>query len=364
MNNTLDKENKSLMKALIYHGIRDIRLEEKELPICGPDDVIVRNMRAGICGTDITGYLYGGEKVAIYPGREFGHEMVGYVYEKGKNVTGVDIGTRVFVEPASSAVNPYEADMAGAFSQYTRVHNAKVGYNLYILPDNLSYDDAVLIEPYSVAAHGKNTALVKPEENVLIVGAGTIGLCALSSLIAQGNKKVAVLDIDDKRLEIAEKIGGVGFNSLKGAEFLRKFLEDYFGILKNSNHRIITEGGEMKVEVNSVINFDVIIDCAGIPDTVDTFLKHAKQHARLCCVALHKNKIPISFHEIMSTQCVIMGSRGYYRNDIEEVISNLSRKNTKVTEIITNKYPLEDALKAFETAADPASAIKVVLDME
>ena len=56
------------------------------MPVCGPDDVIVRNVRAGICGTDVTGYVYGGSSVGIFPNSEFGHEMVGYVYETGKNV--------------------------------------------------------------------------------------------------------------------------------------------------------------------------------------------------------------------------------------------------------------------------------------
>lgn len=358
------KQNKFHMKALIYHGIRDVKLQEKELPSCGPDDVIVRNMRAGICGTDVTGYLHGGEKVMINPGREFGHEMVGYVYEKGKNVTFVDIGTRVFVEPTTCVLDTYESDMAGAFSQYVCVHNAKLGHNLYILPDELSYDDAVLIEPYSVAMHGKNRAQVNPDENVMIIGAGTIGLCALCSLMAQGNKKIAVLDIDNNRLKIVEKLGGIGFNTKAGTEAMVKFLEDYFGVQDNTNHRLGMENGKMTVEPNSVLDIDVVIDCAGIPMFVDEFMKHAKQKARFCCIALHKGEIPIRFHEVMSTQCAIMGSRGYEPEDIEEVISNLVKKNTKIPEIITHKFPLEDAEEAFETAANPARTIKVVLDME
>lgn len=290
--------------------------------------------------------------------------MVGYVYEKGENVAGVDIGTRVFVEPAFCTPNPYEADMAGAFSQYIRVHNAKVGYNLYLLPDELSYDDAVLIEPFSVATHGKNTAQVKPEEKVLIIGAGTIGLCALSSLVAQGNKNVAVFDIDDRRLALAERLGGVGFNTKAGPDATLNFLEHHFGFMKNTNHRLHMEDGNMRVEANPVVDMDAVIDCAGISEFVDLFMKHAKQHARLCCIALHKNKVPISMHEVMSTQCAIMGSRGYDRNDIEEVIENLSRKNSKVTEIITHRFPLANYEKAFETAADPACSVKIVINME
>ncbi|MBP1736330.1 MAG: Zn-dependent dehydrogenase [Oscillospiraceae bacterium] len=356
---------KQTMKALIYKGIEDIELVEKDRPLCGPDDVIVRNIRSGICGTDITGYKYGGEKVYIFPGREFGHEMVGEVCEKGEHVQGLEIGSRVFVDPNYSTPDPYESDMAGAFSQYVRVWNAALGHNLYLLPEELSYEDAVLIEPFSVATHGKNTAQVKPDENVLIIGAGTIGLCALSSLIAQGNQKVVVLDIDDDRLALAEKMGGTGFNSNKGNDAVFQFLSKTFGLMENTNHRLdIAEDGSMEITSNAVWNIDAVIDCAGANDIVDEYMKHAKQRSRFCCIALHKGSVPIRFHEIMSTQCAIMGSRGYDRIDIEEVISNLTRKNSKVTEMITHKFPLSDAVQAFKTAADPSVAVKVVLDME
>src|SRR5256885_7616970 len=140
--------------------------------------------------------------------------MVGYVYETGKNVTCVEKGTRVFVNPMTrlQTPDPSASVRASAFSQYVLVQDAKIEYNLFILPDALSFEDAVLIEPFSVGTHGKNTPQTKPEDNVAIYGAGAIGLCALSGLIAQGNKKVIVLDIDDNRLEMARKLGGIGFN--------------------------------------------------------------------------------------------------------------------------------------------------------
>jgi len=351
------------MKALVYKGIGNIEVIEKEAPTCGPNDVIVKTVRSGICGSDITAYRFGGEKMQIFSGHEFGHEMVGYVCMAGDNVKGIETGTRVFVDPNRCTPDPYAANMAGAFSQYVRVCNAELDFNLYKLPEDLSYDDAVLIEPFSVATHGKNRASTKPDENVLIIGAGTIGLCALGSLIAQGNKNVVVLDIDDKRLRLAEKMGGIGFNTQDGFDITMKFLEEYFGVMSNTNHRLGFQDGKMTVTPNSVINVDVVIDCAGIDGFVDEFLKHAKQHARYCCIAMHKKSIPISFHEVMSTQCSLIGSRGYEKTDIEEVIANLTNKKSKVTEIITHKYSLLDAKQAFETAVQPAQAIKVVLDM-
>jgi len=341
------------MKAIIYKGVRNVELQERTMPVCGPNDVIVRNVRAGICGTDVSAYLYGGIYGGIFPdseeGHEFGHEMVGYVCEVGENVSCVKEGTRVFVNPVLRTPDPSAACMACAFSQYVLVQNAKSEYNLYILPDSLSYDDAVLIEPFSVGTHGKNTARTKPEDNVVIYGAGTIGLCALSGLIAQGNKKVVVVDIDDNRLETVREMGGTGFNPVSGDIF--SFLVEQFGEAKG-------------VYRQPVVDVDVVIDCAGASNIPGDFLNYAKPQARLVCVGMHKKDIFLSFAQIMSKQSIIMGSRGYTHEDILEVIHNLAGRNSFVTKIITHKFKLNEAVKAFETASNPGLVIKVVIDLE
>lgn len=341
------------MKALIYKGIKNVELQERPMPVCGPDDVIVRNIRAGICGTDVSAYLYGGLYGGIFPdsefGHEFGHEMVGYVYEVGENVTCVEKGTRVFVNPATRTPDPSAACMASAFSQYVLVENAELEYNLYLLPDSLSYDDAVLIEPFSVGTHGKNTPQAKPEHNVVIYGAGTIGLCALSGLIAQGNKKVVLVDIDDSRLETVREMGGIGFNPKSGD--ITSFLMEQFGEAKGLYR-------------TPVVDVDVVIDCAGASNVPGDFLNYAKPGSKLSCVGMHKKEVSTSFAQIMSKEVMIMGSRGYTNDDILEVISNLANKNSNVTKIITHKFKLADAATAFETASDPSLAIKVILDLE
>src|SRR5437764_12625586 len=91
LRNNFHKGDKS-MKALIYKDTKTVEVQERAMPVCGPDDVIVRNVRAGICGTDVTGYFYGGRSVGFFPDSEFGHGMVGSVYEKGKNVTSLGKG--------------------------------------------------------------------------------------------------------------------------------------------------------------------------------------------------------------------------------------------------------------------------------
>ncbi|HEY6410518.1 MAG TPA: zinc-binding dehydrogenase [Ktedonobacteraceae bacterium] len=338
------------MKALIYKDTKTVEVQERAMPVCGPDDVIVRNVRAGICGTDVTGYLYGGRTVGFLPDCEFGHEMVGSVYETGQHVTCVEKGTRVFVNPMTRlrTPDPSASVRAGAFSQYILVQDAKMEDNLFLLPESLSFEDAVLIEPFSVGTHGKNVPQAKPQDHVVIYGAGPIGLCALSGLVAQGNKNVVVLDIDDSRLETVRKLGGIGFNPKSGET--RTFLIEHFGEIK-------------KYYGSSAIDIDVVIDCAGASNIPGDFLSYAKQGARLSCVALQKKEVPINFMQVMSTECKIMGARGYTKDDILEVIHNLANKKSYVTHIITHTFPLDEGPKAFETAADPSLAIKVVLDL-
>ncbi len=207
----------------------------------------------------------------------------------------------------------------------------------------------MLIEPFAVGTHGKNTPQAKPEDHVVIYGAGPIGLCALSGLVAQGNHNVVVLDIDDSRLETVRQLGGIGFNPKSGET--RTFLLEHFGEIK-------------KYHGSSAIDIDVVIDCAGAPNVPGDFLSYAKQGARLSCVALQKKEVPINFIQVMSTECRIMGSRGYTTEDILEVIHNLTNRTSNVTQIITHTFPLDDAIQAFETASDPSLAIKVVLDLE
>lgn len=87
------------MKGFIYNGPKNIEPRELELPACGDNDIIIRNLYAGICGSDITAWKQGGESMRIYPGSEFGHEMVSVVTEAGKNVEGIQKGDRVYPYP-------------------------------------------------------------------------------------------------------------------------------------------------------------------------------------------------------------------------------------------------------------------------
>lgn len=202
------------MKALIYCGTGKLGMEERPIPETGRKDVLVKVARAGICGSDLTAYLGDGMKVGIlrkgqfgHDG-QFGHEMVGTVEKVGEDVKDIHPGERVFVNPTVCKRNGMlGCDIAGAFSEYMLVEDAAYGYNLMKLADDVSFDEAVVIEPLAVGTHGKNCIDVKPHENVVIFGAGTIGLCTLNAVLAVGCQKPVVVDMNKERLKLAESMG-------------------------------------------------------------------------------------------------------------------------------------------------------------
>lgn len=340
------------MRAAIYYGPKDVRMEDRPTPEAGPTDAVVKIARAGICGTDLTAYLYNGDVVAIYEGGEFGHEMVGTVCEVGTDVKDVQVGDRVFVCPTTCKRGGMAlADSAGGFSEYVLVEDAAIDYNLYKLDKDVSFDEAVVTEPFAVGTRGKNVTGARPGDHVAVFGAGTIGLAALSSLVGMGIDDAVVVDVNDQRLALAKQLGAGAVCNPQTAD-LAAFLGEHFG----------TVASHVGMPVPDV---DAFIDCAGAPSIASDFLAMAKEGARLSVVAVYKQPVELNLSSVMSTEAVIMGSCGYSRADIEEVLDNLKRHATKIPDVVTHHFPHEQTPEAFATAADPATgAVKVVIDYE
>lgn len=334
------------MKAAIYYGIKDIRIEEIPKPVCGDEDVLVKSVRTGICGSDTGSYFLGGHVGGNRPGREIGHEMVGYIVEVGKDVQDLKVGDRVFVNPMK--VMPLgESDMMGGFSEYVLARNAKRNDSVYVLPDELSYDEAVLIEPFAVGTHGKNRPGAKHGDHVIVYGVGTIGLCCIAALRAQGITPIAVVR-SNKRKALLDELGALVCN-IKEVD-LFEFVKEHFGM---ATARV----------GYPIPDVDIVVDCAGAPNIPDDFVKMAKSGSRLSIVAIAKEPRMIP-PRLMSTEGFIHGSCSYDHQDIVEVIDILSSHKTCINNIVTHHSKLENINEAMEVANARDSAIKVVIDME
>lgn len=344
------------MRSLIYYGPGNIRMEDRPMPKANEKDVVVKVARAGICGSDLTAYLLDGMSVGILRNGQFGHdgqfghEMVGTVYEVGKEVEDIKVGDRVFVNPTVCKRNGMMGcDIAGAFSEYVLVEDAAYGYNLLKLADDVTFDEAIVTEPFAVGTHGKNCIQVKPHEKVVIYGAGTIGLCTLNSVLAIGCHKPVVVDTNIQRLELAKEMGAEIFcpgtdNSLK------EFLISHFG-------NVVDSFGFSKPDV------DAYIDCAGSGSILDQIVSMAKKNSRIAIVAIYHKPVNVNVANFLSSELMMKGSCGYQFSDVMEAFQNINNHRTQIARIVTHHFNHEQSIEAFQTAADRNSgAIKVVID--
>ncbi len=345
------------MKGAIYHGIENVSVEEIEMPECGDYDVILKNVKGSICGTDVGAYYHGGDDAGIYPENQFGHEMSSIVYQVGSKVDPhIKKGMRVFPNPCLSKrpdcglSSLSICDECGAFSQYVQIQDAKLDYNIFELPENVSFDEAAIIEPFSVGMHGVNVGRAKAGEKVVIFGAGMIGLCALSACISKGIKDIVVVDINEWRLSKAKEMGAAPYNANEGN--LLGFLQGLYG------DDLINFGG------NKVANIDLYIDTSGANTIIPEVTKIAKMNSRLVIIALYHHESTFNPLDLVYSEMEIMGSIAYNDVDIKQCIQALHEKSTPVEKIITHHYPLKDIDQAFKQAAKSNETLKILIDHE
>ena len=210
------------MKAALMYGPNDIRFEETEKPVCPKDGLILKIIAVGLCGSDIRNLTTDSRKGA-YP-FIYGHEIVGVVDEIGGEQTKYKVGDRLFLFPGTycmecdecvsghseNCANEHVAKLAGTggFAQYIAVGGEKIRYGgIYEIPEGVSFEAASLGEPLtSVFACLENIQVGFPD-TLVIIGAGPIGDFMAQLAKLRGAQKVIMIDINDKRLEMAKQFG-------------------------------------------------------------------------------------------------------------------------------------------------------------
>ena len=334
-------------EAGIYKGANTVAVEKREMPVVGPNDVLLRNLRGGICGTDINIVKYGSE-MGIRFEKEFGHEFSGIIEAKGENVTDLDVGMFVAVNPitAKRAGRRYCLE-TGGFSQYVLIEDAKKNHNLYPLNDEVTPEEGALVEPMSVGCHGAFSVKPKAGENIVILGAGPIGLSAAAMLIGEGITNVVVVDMVGWRLKKAEELGAKTVDTSKRT--LAEGLAEVFGTVN--------------VYGVEVPNVDAYVDAAGAAPLFSQVMQIVKPHTRIAVIAVYKNEVQVSLAQVMSKEVQIVGASGYTDEDILKVIDHLNHKKTPISTIVTQVYPLSEIQTAFDTAIAAKDSIKVLVDV-
>ncbi|MGN0695659.1 MAG: zinc-binding dehydrogenase [Oscillospiraceae bacterium] len=334
------------MRAAIYNGKEDILLTELETPSAGDNDIVVKNIFASVCGTDVAVYKHGpntGHRVTV--GGEFGHEMVSRVVEVGRNVKDIRVGDRVYPYPRLAKGDPKRAGTVGGFSEYILIPNAEPDKQVYAVSDKISDRTAALIEPFTVGCRAARRAMPRKGESAVVFGAGTIGIAAAISLKYFGCEKVMICDRSDLRLDIAKNLGFAVCNS-ESSDFSSAAVE-YFGEAPSLH--------------GMTADIDIFIDAAGADFILDLFRDHGKIESRMVVVAVRAGMRPVDILSMTYAQQVLIGSGGYMPEDVCDVMNIMESGKWDIESIITHEFPWEELPAAIEKASQTDEALNVVI---
>ncbi|MCD8739024.1 zinc-binding dehydrogenase [Mucilaginibacter roseus] len=329
-----------------FQGVHDIRVLDLPIPELTDDSVLIKIAMAGICGSDLHFY----HEPLLPPGTVLGHEFTGTIQAVGKNIKDLDVGSRVVVNPMIAGTGLGHAP--GGFARYILIEKAKAGYNVLTIPNQITDDKGALIEPLTVGLAAVKLSDIKPGQTALITGAGPIGLAVLASLNALGIHDVAVSDVSETRLKIADDMGAKFiFNPSEDGD-MAKFLSDSFG--KNIP-------GVMGTELP---NLNFAFECSGVTPVFWQSVEVLGQNGELIVVAGYSKKVELDPNVVLQHALRIKGSFAYSSEDMQDAIDLVAEGKIDLTPIITHRFLLKDLPEAFATQADGKISVKVLVKPE
>lgn len=335
------------MRAAIVTAPEKAEIKDVPMPLAGSNDVLVRIRACGICGTDTLYIAIGG--LPPHQGcMPIGHEPAGEVVEVGSGVSGIAVGNRVVINPMALGDDIIgNGGSSGALADFLLIKDAVRGRSLEVVPEHIPYEVAALNEPMAVALHAVNQVAPRQSDQVLVLGAGPIGLGITIALKSRGVKHVVVADILPSRLDKALKVGADAVINSKEEDITARLIE------------LHGPGDSMWPNRSGT---DVFLDAAGVPAAVETALAAAKRGAKLGVVAVHKEPISMDFMNVMSNELTIIGSMGY-PSEIFQVTKDIIDNWEKYQVIISHTFDLDDLPEALQCVATPGAADKVVITL-
>ncbi len=334
------------MRLVNIHGVNDVRVDEVPEPKAGPDDVILKIHACGVCGTDLTFIKLGGTG---YPGgispMPLGHEASGSVLEVGANVQGLKPGMRVILNPMTAKGVIGNGGAEGAFADKLLVSGAKLNEQLYVMPENMPFHLAALVEPMGVARHGVNRANPQPDSKCVVFGAGPIGLGAVLWLKRRGVKSVVSVDLSKDRLEAAKALGA-DHTLVAGERDLKEALIEFHG----EGHSVFGPS----------VGTDIFLDYAGASQVLSDVIDFAKQGARIMIVAIKPVPEPVDFTKVVVKELSILGSCGY-PDEYPDVIADIAAMGADAEKLISHRFSFDQVQEALKVAKTGAST-KVMVE--
>jgi L-iditol 2-dehydrogenase len=338
------------LRAAVYYNNKDIRIEELPTPKIGSNEILVKIIASGICGSDVMEWY----RIKNVP-RVLGHEIAGEVSEVGKNVKRFKIGDRVFVSH-HVACNECRYCRAGyhtvcdtlrstnfdpgGFSQYIRVPEINVRFGTFILPNEVSFDEGTFVEPLGCVIRGQRFAGFKKDDVVLVIGSGISGLLHIKLARVRRPERILATDINEYRLNSAKNMG---------ADVVINAKDDVPNIVK---------------KLNSGRLADVVIVCTASLQAFEQAFDSVDKGGTLLLFAptAPDVKVPLPLYDIYFKGVKIVFSYAAVTQDIIEAIELLKTKKINVLDMITHHFALVDIQKGFDLVAHADKSIKVIIE--
>jgi len=304
------------MKAAIYHGIRDIRVEEVHEPKPGPGEVKIRVKYCGICGSDLHEYRHG-----LFPESPFGHEACGEVAEVGSKVRGYQTGDRVI--PLNK----------GAYAQYMACPQER----LLRIPPGMSWTQAAVVEPLAVAAYSIEKAGLQPGITALITGAGPVGLMTILGLKAIGIEKIYVTEVSEIRRKKAEEMGAA--------------------LTCNPLNAKVSSWVK---EATAGRGVDVAFESVGIEASLKDCLTSVRFQGKVVVQGIFTDRVPIHMLGFVTRETIMIGTNSA---NPPLAMNWIEKKGVKPERMVTKIIPLDKISEGFEGLTKPIKEdIKILVE--
>ncbi len=337
------------MKALVYTAPLTMALEDVPEPDCGPDDVLVRVRAVGICGSDVLGFT--GKTGRRLPPLIMGHEACGTVEAVGTNVDRVDAGAHVCFD-STVFCRSCAACLSGGYHRCESrqvlgvsvpgmkrqgamaEHVVLPWWTLHPMPRSLSFTDAALLEPLAVALHAVRRSGLRAGQTVFILGAGTIGLLILQVCRVMAAGKVVVVDLNERRLELARDFGA-----------------DAAALPEDADPFLPQRGA------------DISFEAVGLASTLQSATARAGMGGRVILVGNLTPRVPLDVQDIVARELTLIGtyaSGGVFADALRMVADGLVNPRPLVSEVL----PLKDGPSAFDRLlkGEEKDLLKVILE--
>ena len=338
------------MLAAVYYNNHDVRIEEMPVPEIGEDEVLLKVMASGICGSDVIGWY----RVPKAP-RVLGHEATGVIDKVDAKVNSVKVGDRVFVShhvPCNQCrycqrgnhtachtlhtTNYYP----GGFAQYIQVPKINVQYGIYKLPDAMSFEEGTFIEPLACVSRGQRLANLQKDDTLLIIGSGISGILHAQLAKFKGVENIIVADINPYRLELAKKFGA--HHALNAKDNLPQKLK----------------------EINDGRLADQVVVCTGATSAAMAALDCVESGGTILFFAVPDPsvKLPVPINQFWRNEITMRTSYGAAPKDLDDSLRVLATGRLNVKDMITHRLSLREAQEGFRLMAEAGQSLKVILE--